>query len=175
MLLRNINSGDKFIIDSRGKQVVITIINKTPDGKYTVETQCGKVHILSRETISTFSRCKELKEKKQTLLDLAVLVLIEENKPMKVSEILRCIKEKGYKAPRNGDTLECSLSSRLTTNAKECIVGRIRVKKLANGIFVHKDWQGIFNAPLTQFELREQLKENRKKLVEQEISSIVGE
>ena len=130
-MLKNIHINDKFIVKGRDREVVITIKRKVDANQFEVETHNGKLSVISRDTINTFERYIEPKHKKKTLLDWAVEVLLTENKPMKVSEILSRILAGGYKAPRSGTTLECTLSARLTTNAKECIVSRVKVKKLA--------------------------------------------
>lgn len=167
-MLKNIHINDKFIVKGRDREVVITIKRKVDANQFEVETHNGKLSVISRDTINTFERYIEPKHKKKTLLDWAVEVLLTENKPMKVSEILSRILAGGYKAPRSGTTLECTLSARLTTNAKECIVSRVKVKKLATGIFVHKDWNGEFTVPLTVAEQKELDRKKKQSIIQNE-------
>lgn len=166
-MLKNIHINDKFIVKGRDREVIITIKRKVDENQFEVETHNGQLFI-SRDTINTFERYIEPKPKKKTLLDLAVEVLLTENKPMKVSEILERILAGGYKAPRSGSTLECTLSARLTTNAKECIVSRVKVRKLATGIFVHKDWNGEFTVPLTVAEQKELDRKKKQSIIQNE-------
>lgn len=167
-MLKNIHINDKFIVKGRDREVIITIKRKVDENQFEVETHNGQLSVISRDTINTFERYVEPKPKKKTLLDLAVEVLLTENKPMKVSEILSRILAGGYKAPRSGSTLECTLSARLTTNAKECIVSRVKVKKLATGIFVHKDWNGEFTAPITIAEQKELERKKKQSKIKNE-------
>lgn len=172
LMFRSINSGDQFTLPGKSEDFVITVRRITEDKKFEVITSNGKISVVSLETLSTFERYKPKKEKKKSLLDIAVEILIEKNEPMKVCDILVEIKRKGYEPPRGGGTLECSLSSRLTTNSKD-LEALVRVKKISCGIFAHKDWNGNFSIPLTKFEQRELEKQRRKTLIESETNFLL--
>lgn len=130
--------------------VEVKIVPEDVNEKITIAfTKSGKEKQISREALKTASRIKEKKERAKSALSVAMEVLKNTMKPMRVCEITKAVLENGYQIPRKGKTFACTMSSRLNAAANEG-----KIKKLANGVFSDNAFEGEYVKEKSKAEMK---------------------
>lgn len=168
-MLRNVKVG-RIELNVNGTAIQVDVKEvKEAEGVALCEVN-GKEKTISINALRTGKYIKEKKERAKSALSVAMDVLKNAMKPMKVSDIAAAVLDNGYEIPRGGKTFNITLSARLNSAAENG-----KIKKVVKGFFADNEVSDEAIAEVVKAENARSEKKSAKVARDAELAELAAE